>query len=214
MQTRDEWIADRVVTRDGRVVSVRATARRPHWGDLPASAREVIAVRLGSEVTSTSSTGIGFTPGFASRLDLADGRRVFVKAASDADDARSGWALSEAYREEIRKLRALPSDLPAPALLWTGERSCEGGRADVDAQKPATAGEVRGRPDGHRLEGLGGSIGTRAGDIDDGNVHAEEVGMGGLDFLADRDDVPLAAMKHGTARDKPAVFVLDGVARA
>jgi hypothetical protein len=35
--------------------------------------------------------------------------------------ARSGWALSEAYREEIRKLRALPSDLPAPALLWTLE---------------------------------------------------------------------------------------------
>jgi hypothetical protein len=24
-----------------------------------------------------------------------------------------------AYREEIRKLRALPADLPAPALLWT-----------------------------------------------------------------------------------------------
>jgi hypothetical protein len=33
--------------------------------------------------------------------------------------ARYGWALSDAYREEIRKLRALPSDLPAPALLWT-----------------------------------------------------------------------------------------------
>jgi hypothetical protein len=27
--------------------------------------------------------------------------------------------VSKAYREEIRKLRALPSDLPAPALLWT-----------------------------------------------------------------------------------------------
>jgi hypothetical protein len=45
-------------------------------------------------------------------------------------------------------------------------------------------------PDGHRLEGLGGPIGTRTADIDDGNVHAAEVGMGGLDFLADRDGVP------------------------
>jgi hypothetical protein len=101
MQTRDEWIADRVVICDGRVVPIRATARRPHWADLPASARDAIAFRLGSEVVSTSSTGIGFTPGFASRLDL-DGRRVFVKAASEADDARYRWALSEAYREEIR----------------------------------------------------------------------------------------------------------------
>jgi hypothetical protein len=128
MQTRDEWIADRVVTRDGRVVPVRATARRPHWADLPASVREAIEFRLDSEVVSTSSTGIGFTPGFASRLDLADGRRVFVKAASDADDARYGWQLSEAYREEIRKLRALPSNLPAPALWWTVDDDIAGVR--------------------------------------------------------------------------------------
>jgi Ser/Thr protein kinase RdoA (MazF antagonist) len=119
MQARKDWIADGVVTRDGRFVPVRATARRPQWADLPASAREAIVFQMGSDVVRTSSTSIGFTPGFASRLDLADGRRVFVKAASDADDARCGWALSGAYREEIRKLRALPSDLPAPALLWT-----------------------------------------------------------------------------------------------
>ncbi len=128
MQTRDEWIADRVVTREGRVVPVRATARRPRWADLPTTARDVIAFRLGSEVISTTSTGIGFTPGFASRLDLADGRRVFVKAASDADDARYGWALSEAYREEIRKLRALPSDLPVPTLLWAVDDDIAGVR--------------------------------------------------------------------------------------
>ena len=126
MQTRDDWLGDRVVTRDGRVVPVRATARRPHWADMAASAREAIVFRLGSEVIGTSSTGIGFTPGFASRLDLADGRRVFVKAASDADDDRSGWGLSAAYREEIRKLRALPNDLPALALLWTVDEHIAG----------------------------------------------------------------------------------------
>jgi hypothetical protein len=128
MPTPDEWIADRVVTRDGRVLPVRATARRPHWADLPAAARDAITLRLASEVISTSSTGIGFTPGFASRLDLTDGRRVFVKAASEADDGRYGWTLSDAYREEIRKLRALPSDLPAPALLWTVDDDIAGVR--------------------------------------------------------------------------------------
>jgi len=128
MHGREGWIADRVVTRDGRVVPLRATARRPDWVDLPASAREAIAFRLGSEVIRSSSTGIGFTPGFASRLDLSDGRRVFLKAASENDDARYGWALSEAYREEIRKLRALPSDLPAPALLWTVDDDIAGVR--------------------------------------------------------------------------------------
>ena len=119
MHKPDDWTTDRVATRYGRVVPVRATARRPRWADLRSSAREAIAFRLGSAVACASSTGVGFTPGFASRLDLADGRRVFVKAASDADDARHGWPLSEAYREEGRKLRALPSELPAPALLWT-----------------------------------------------------------------------------------------------
>ena len=79
MQTRDEWIADRVVTREGRVVPVRATARRPHWADLPTTAREAIAFRLGSEVIGTTDRH-RFHAGFASRLDLADGRRVFVKA--------------------------------------------------------------------------------------------------------------------------------------
>src|SRR5688500_8716883 len=119
MHRSDDWITDRGATRDGRVVPVRATARRPRWADLPASAREAIAFRSGTEVIRATSTGIGFTPGFASRLDLADGRRVFVKAAADADDATHGWPLSEAYREESRKLRALPSELPAPELLWT-----------------------------------------------------------------------------------------------
>jgi hypothetical protein len=126
MHRSDDWIADRVATRDGRVVPVRATARRPQWADLPASAREAIAFRLGTEVIRATSTGIGFTPGFASRLDLANGRRVFVKAASDVDDARYGWPLSEAYREESRKLRALPSELPAPALLWTEDDDIAG----------------------------------------------------------------------------------------
>jgi len=59
--------------------------------------------------------GSGFTPGFASRLRLADGRRVFVKAADD--ETRSPFAQS--YRAEATKLAVLPVEVPAPRLLWT-----------------------------------------------------------------------------------------------
>ena len=115
---REDWAHDSVTTRDGRVVPVRATARRPVWTDLPEPVRQAITERAGSAVVQATSTGVGFTPGFASRLDLEDGRAIFVKAASDADDANHGWTTSESYREEARKLLALPREIPAPELLW------------------------------------------------------------------------------------------------
>jgi len=112
------WERDEVMTRDGVVVPVRATARRPSWDDLPAEVREWIESRLAAVVESTWSAGTGFTPGFASRLDLSDGRQVFVKAASSADDRLHGWPLSDAYRDEVRKLALLPAGVGAPELLW------------------------------------------------------------------------------------------------
>ena len=66
---------------------------------------------LGARVVEARSQGSGFTPGFASRLWLADGRRVFVKAA----DGRRKW-LIESYREEAAKLGLLPAMVPAPRL--------------------------------------------------------------------------------------------------
>jgi len=60
------------------------------------------------------SQGAGFTPGFASVLTCEDGSRHFVKAAS----VRAQRAFAEAYREEARKLAALPDTAPAPRLLW------------------------------------------------------------------------------------------------
>jgi hypothetical protein len=48
-------------------------------------------------------------------LTCADGSQHFVKAASTA--AQRTFAAS--YREEARKLRALPDTIPAPRLLWT-----------------------------------------------------------------------------------------------
>ena len=113
------WTEDAVTTRDGVSIPVRATSRRPRWEDLPVAVRDLIESSAGAEVVDAWSAGSGFTPGFASRLGLADGRQIFVKAASSADDRRHGWELSDAYREEARKLRALGPGFGAPPLLWS-----------------------------------------------------------------------------------------------
>jgi len=93
------------------------TARRLDWMLLPPMLRRHIEGRLGSSVTRADSAGAGFTPGFASVLTCADGTRHFVKAASKV--AQRPFA--DAYREEARKLRALPGGLPVPRLLWCHE---------------------------------------------------------------------------------------------
>jgi hypothetical protein len=91
------------------------TAQRLEWGHLPPAVRSEIEDRCGSPVVEAVSQGGGFTPGFASVLTCADGSRHFVKAASTV--AQRIFAAS--YREEARKLQALPDEVPAPRLLWT-----------------------------------------------------------------------------------------------
>ena len=141
----DEWERDTVSTVDGVRIPVRGTAQRPDWSDVPAATRSFIERRLGADVTGSWSAGTGFTPGFASRLDLSDGRRVFVKAASSADDRLHGWGLSDAYREEVRKLAALPDGIGAPPLRWhddieiDGERWVIAGFDWIDGTTAATA---------------------------------------------------------------------------
>jgi hypothetical protein len=93
------------------------TARRLEWPFLPAPLRSAIERRCGSPVVEARSQGAGFTPGFASVLVCEDGSRHFVKAAS----VKAQRMFAEAYRQEARKLAALPADVPAPALLWTIE---------------------------------------------------------------------------------------------
>ena len=99
------------------VVPHGRTARRLEWPLLPPMLRSMIARRLGSPVVSAESAGAGFTPGFASVLTCADGSRHFVKAASKKAQER----FADSYREEARKLRALPTGLPVPRLLWCHE---------------------------------------------------------------------------------------------
>jgi hypothetical protein len=91
------------------------TARRLEWSHLPPAVRAAVEQRCGAEVRSATSLNGGFTPGFASVLECEDDSRHFVKAAS----AVAQRMFAEAYREEARKLVALPAGAPAPRLLWT-----------------------------------------------------------------------------------------------
>jgi hypothetical protein len=91
------------------------TARRLEWQFLPPHIRAYIEERCGSEVVSAVSQGAGFTPGFASVLTCVDGSRHFVKAAS----VKAQRLFADSYREEARKLVALPDAVPAPRLLWS-----------------------------------------------------------------------------------------------
>lgn len=91
------------------------TARRLEWAHLPPTVRRAVEERCGSAVVSAASQNSGFTPGFASVLTCEDGTRHFVKAAS----TKAQRMFAGAYREEARKLTALPEAAPAPRLLWT-----------------------------------------------------------------------------------------------
>lgn len=91
-----------------------STARRLEWRFLPPNLRAYVERKCGSPVVHAESQGAGFTPGFASVLTCEDGSRHFVKAAS----TKAQKLFAASYREEARKLTALPGSVPAPRLLW------------------------------------------------------------------------------------------------
>jgi hypothetical protein len=97
------------------VVPLGRTARRVEWTHLPPDVRTAVESRLGGRVVTAASQTSGFTPGFASVLTCEDGSKHFVKAAS----TRAQRMFAEAYREEGRKLAALPVSVPAARLRWT-----------------------------------------------------------------------------------------------
>jgi hypothetical protein len=94
-----------------------ATARRLAWPLLPPALRRAVEERLGSPVAAAESAGAGYSPGCAAVVTTADGRRVFVKAASK----RAQRPFARAYAEEAARLRAMPRGLPVPGLLWSME---------------------------------------------------------------------------------------------
>ena len=76
--------------------------------------RALVEEHCGSPVVGAESQDAGFTPGFASVLTCTDGSRHFVKAAS----VKAQKMFAHSYREEARKLAALPPETPAARLLW------------------------------------------------------------------------------------------------
>ena len=93
------------------------SGQRLDWRDLPRHVRGRITELAGSQVTAEISATSGFSPGFAGVLELTDGRGVFVKAVSGEQNPVS----PDLARAEIRVSRALPPQVPAPALLWSSD---------------------------------------------------------------------------------------------
>ena len=89
-----------------------ASKNRPRWHELPPSARSRIERLAGGTVVAAQNCPGGYSPGFASRLALAPGGQVFVKAI-DASE----WPLqADFYRAEARVAAVLPAAVPAPSF--------------------------------------------------------------------------------------------------
>ncbi|GAA2728846.1 phosphotransferase family protein [Cellulomonas aerilata] len=94
---------------------VAFSGSRLGWQDLPRHVRARIAQQAGAEVIAETGATSGFSPGFASVLELGDGREVFVKAVSAEQNPHS----PDLARREVAVAAALPDDVPAPRLLWS-----------------------------------------------------------------------------------------------
>ncbi|WP_240675535.1 phosphotransferase family protein [Cellulomonas endophytica] len=91
------------------------SGQRLDWRDLPRPVRGRIEELAHAQVTVEIGATTGFSPGFASVLELSDGHAVFVKAVSPEQNPAS-VALA---RAEIRVSASLPLHVPAPRLLWS-----------------------------------------------------------------------------------------------
>jgi hypothetical protein len=117
------------------LTAVASGGNRLAWSQLPSGVRKAIEQRLDAPVTAAHGQAGGFSPGLASRLELADGRRVFVKAVSVDRNPDS----PELFRDEARIAAALPPQTPAPRLLWSHDDGHWVALAftDVDGRPPA-----------------------------------------------------------------------------
>jgi len=87
------------------------------WEALPASARAAVERHLGALVTAAVTRPGGFSPGIAAELELADTRKVFVKAVGPEPNADS----PAMHRREAGIAAALPAEAPVPRLLFSHE---------------------------------------------------------------------------------------------
>src|SRR5207249_2190680 len=80
--------------------------------DRPPAPRAGLEQRLAATVTGAVTCSGGFSPGVAARLQLTDGRQVFVKAVGSEPNAHA----PELHRREARVAAVLPSRIPSPRL--------------------------------------------------------------------------------------------------
>lgn len=90
---------------------------RVRWAVLPPDVRARAERLLGSPVVGEVSATSGFSPGLASVVTTADGRRVFLKAAHDTDHPRA----AELHRREAEVVAVLPPELPVPRVQWVDD---------------------------------------------------------------------------------------------
>ena len=116
-------------------------SHRLQWRDLPFHVqREVEAAAGGAVISAVGQTG-GYGPGMAARCELSDGRRVFVKAVSPAQNPDT----PNMMRREAEINASLPAGAPAPAL----RQVLDDGEwvvlifEDVEAGNPANPGLPR-----------------------------------------------------------------------
>jgi len=88
---------------------------RPEWQDTPEAVRTEVEFLLGAPVLTAITPPGGHSSHLAARLEIADGRRVFVKSAP----LSSGFA--DTNRAEAAITLALPEHAPAPGLLAAAE---------------------------------------------------------------------------------------------
>jgi aminoglycoside phosphotransferase (APT) family kinase protein len=86
---------------------------RLEWDAVDARVRRALEVALGAPIVDARNEVGGFSPGLAARCRLADGRRVFVKAVSRAQNPTA----CRIHRREAEVARQLPAHLPVPRLL-------------------------------------------------------------------------------------------------
>jgi hypothetical protein len=97
-----------------------ASKKRLLWECLAAKTQADIERLANGRVVAAASCTAGFSPGLASRLDLAGGRRVFVKAMDAVEwPDQAMW-----YRTEALVSQSLPPNVPGPRLLAWSDDGC------------------------------------------------------------------------------------------
>ncbi|GAC1507473.1 MAG: hypothetical protein NVS2B16_02740 [Chloroflexota bacterium] len=89
---------------------------------MPGRLHEALERWLGTGIVSAVDAPDGFSPGPAARVQVADGRQVFVKAVGPELNPDT----PDMHRQEARVVGSLPANVPAPHLLWQYDEGATG----------------------------------------------------------------------------------------